>query len=265
MSYIWPGLDLIANGYSSHFKGKTNKFSYPFRIYPPAPGFNRGAFNADLMSRIVELRRRLAPKGHTGGRLQMDPIEIRAAILAIRVNLDWWRYLKYLRRKESQEMKESLGVDLQSLRKQEVRGQRVIRSLERHLKRSNSRLLKEVGRGAYDALMSTWLAHVRWMRLYLVYFKPHKIGPKGNRKRYQGILNEFDRIARDGLSEEGYEQPNAKELRRIMRLFAISLRRGRQGKLDIPYVLKYENGHLVKPAMVDFILKRTKLKHRPEE
>lgn len=263
MSYIWPGLDLIAKEYSSHPAGKYRRFCYPFRLYPPASGFNRGKYNADLMSHVIEVRRRLRPKAYTGGRVQMDAIDIRAAILAIRVNLDWWRYLEHLRRKESNETKVALRVDRESLRRQKERGQRVIRSLERHMKRSNSWLLKEVGKECYDALMSAWRAHVRWIRLYLVYFKPRRIGPASNRKLYQTILDEFERIARIAIAEEGYEPRDAKELRRVMRLFAVSLRRGRQYRMDIPYVLKYEDGYLVKPAMADFVLKRLKLKRLP--
>jgi hypothetical protein len=96
MSYIWPGLDLIAKGYSLHRAGKNSRFCYPFRLDPPSPGFSRGEYNADLMSHLIELRNRLRPKANAGGRVQMDAIEIRAAVLAIRVNLDWWRYLKRL-------------------------------------------------------------------------------------------------------------------------------------------------------------------------
>jgi hypothetical protein len=147
----------------------------------------------------------------------------------------------------------ALGVDRESARRRKDRSQRVIRSLERNLKRSNSCLLAEVGKESYDALISAWRAHVRWIRLYLVYFKP-RIGPS-NRKLYQTILDEFERIARIAIAEERYELPGAKKLRRVMRLFAVSLRRDRQYLMDIPYVLRHENGYRVKPTMLDFVLK----------
>jgi hypothetical protein len=74
-------------------------------------------------------------------------------------------------------------------------------------------------------------------------------------------LRQATRIA---IAEEGYEQPEAKELRRVMRLFAFSARRGRQGKVDIQYVLKYERGYLAKPCLAKFVLDRLELKLLPE-
>jgi hypothetical protein len=44
------------------------------------------------MDQMVALWKRLHPRAKTGGRTQMNAIEARAAILSMRVNLDWWRY-----------------------------------------------------------------------------------------------------------------------------------------------------------------------------
>lgn len=70
--------------------------------------------------------------------------------------------------------------------------------------------------------------------------------------------------AHRSVAEEGYEPPDSKELRSVMRLFAVSLRRGRQYRMDIPYVLKYEDGCRVKPVMANFVLKRLKLNRLSE-
>jgi hypothetical protein len=111
--------------------------------------------------------------------------------------------------------------------------------------------------------MEMWRAHVRWIRLRLVYFKPWRIGSSKSKSHYQVILKELERIAKIAIAEEGYEQPDAKELRRVMRLFAFSARRGRQGKIDIAYVLKYEHGYAAKPSLARFVLDRLELKALP--
>jgi hypothetical protein len=200
MSLIWPGLDHIAKGYSAYQKAKVTPFSYPFRIYPPPASFDRGTFSKDLMDRVLDLWSRMRPKLQKGARLQMNTIEIRAAILAIRVNVDWWRDQQRHWRKLSKETERGFELDRKGLHKLKVRKQRTIRSLERHLKRANSRLLAEVGRQEYDGYMNMWRAHVRWIRLRLVYFKPWKIGSWPSKTRYQVILNELERIA-SGLSQ----------------------------------------------------------------
>lgn len=266
MSLIWVGLDLIAKGYSSHRAGRNTRCSYPFSLYPPGPEFRPGKYDPDLMSCIVDLIKRLRPKAFKGGRVHMNAIEIRTVIFAVRVHLDWWRHLKQLSHRESDETKRTFGVDHESVAKQQKQGQRVIRTLERHMKRANHHLLIEVGEDQYDALTSGWRDHVRWMRLRLVYFKPHRIHFRNNKKRYQAILDGFEAIANAALAEEGYELPPPKLLRRIMRLFALSVRRRRQGAIkSVHYVFQYKDGNLVKPAMVDFVLKRTALKRLAEQ
>lgn len=288
MSHIWPGLDLILNGHSSNRTGKNSRFCYPFRLNPPAPGFNRGEYSADLMSRVIELSRRLRPKAFTGGRVQMDTIEIRAAIFAVRVNLDWRRYQIARARKTLKDRrvvekttprnrvkttraerhvdraKESLQDALDAYCHLKNGAPRVINTLERHLKRANSRLMAEVERAEFNTYMQTWRAHLRWMRLRLVYFWLPRIGPIRRKSDYQVILQELERIARLALAEEGYAPPEANELHRIMRLFTVSVRRGRQGSIKgIPRALR--DGLLVRSAMVDFVVKRTAMKRVPEE
>ena len=86
MSIIWPGLDLIVKESSLYRNSKSRRFCYPFRLYPPPPGFDRGEYGSSFMKDIIELWRRLTPKAKTGGRVHMDAVEIRTAILAIRVN-----------------------------------------------------------------------------------------------------------------------------------------------------------------------------------
>jgi hypothetical protein len=46
------------------------------------------------------------------------------------------------------------------------------------------------------------------------------------------------RMAEHGIRNEGYQPPDAKELRRIMRLYVSSARRGRQGEYSVPFYIE---------------------------
>jgi hypothetical protein len=225
------------------------------------------------MNKVLNLWRRLRPKAHNGGRVPMNAIEIRSAILAVRINLDWCRYErdkahKYAKKlrgtRYAPEAERTLQLVMENLNEVKKKAPRIIRSLERHLKRANSRLLAEMDPLHYDAYMKLWRAHVRWIRLHLVYFKPWRIGPPRRKTFYQAILTELEKIARIAIGEDGYEQPDAKELRRIMRLFTLSSRRGRQDKIDIHYMLSNEHSWRTKDHLVKFICRRLDLKRLQE-
>jgi hypothetical protein len=264
ISAIWPGLDRIVRSYSSYCSSQDWPYSYPFRLYPPPPGFKRGTFDSDLMSEIVALWRRLQSKAQRGGRMQMNANEVRAATLAVRVDSDWWRYQKHRRRKNTARAKQFVGVDPKTLSQLRERAHRTIQSLERHTKRASRRLLSIVGQDAYDALMFAWRAHVKWMRLHVVYFRPRRPIIKAGKKRYQIILDDLEKMAREALRQEGYQEPAEGELRRVMRLFTRSSRRGRRGALDIPYMLNYRQDRFAKSRLADFVLIRLSLPRLPE-
>jgi hypothetical protein len=217
------------------------------------------------MDQMVELWKRLRPKAKTGGRTEMTAIEVRAAVLAVRVNWDFWRYEKHRQRKNLARAKQVVGVDPETLRQLQKRAQRTIHSLERHMKRANRQLLSLVGQVAYTALMSVWRGHMRWIRLHLVYFRPRRPILKASKKRYQIILDDLEKMAREAIAQEGYQQPTEGELRHVMRLFARSARRGRQGTFDMPYMLRHRQDRSVKSKLAKFVLGRIHLQHLPEK
>jgi hypothetical protein len=174
------------------------------------------------------------------------------------VELDWWRREKYLARTYSARSKLVLGVDDKSLTARKKKAEKVIRTLEKHMKRANSRLIAEVGRDAYDAFTSAWRSHIRWIRLWRTYFKPMPIGPSPSKRLYQAIINDLERIAKAAIVEEGFELPSPAELRRAIRLFAVSSRRGRQGNFGIQALLRGID--YAKWNLFEFIEKRLKLK-----
>jgi hypothetical protein len=145
MTVIWPGLDRIVLAYSEYRKSGQSLYAYRSSHYNPSAEFNRGRINRDLMDQIVDLWKKLRPKAERGGRVRLNAIELRAAIFAVRVNSDWWRLQKYQGRKHKAKTKQMLRIDPESLRAIHIRASRTIRSLERHMKRANSRLLNQTG------------------------------------------------------------------------------------------------------------------------
>ena len=226
---------------------------------PPPVGFPRGKFDRDLMDEIIGLWKRLKPKVKAGGRGQMDAIELRATIFSIRANLDYVRSRRYFYRCLRSEDKVVFRLDDESFDQLNIKSKRVIQTLERHVKRANRTLLKAVSRDAYELLMNAWRNHLRWMRLRIAYFKPLR-GIRGRKVQQQKMLDELMQMAQVAIENDGFEQPEPSELWRIMRLYASSARRCREGIHNIHYMLR--NKHLAEPRvyLVDFILKRLKLK-----
>lgn len=91
MSIIWPGLDLIFNSYLARQTKGTTRYAYPFRMYPPSGGFKCGSFSQFMMDEFVALCKQLRSKAKSGGRVEMDTIELRATIFATRAYLDFVR------------------------------------------------------------------------------------------------------------------------------------------------------------------------------
>jgi hypothetical protein len=158
MSVIWPGLDLIIETHAVRQQNKRVLYAYPFDIYPPPVGFDRGAFDTDMMGHVIAMGNALRSKATVGGRVKMNCIQIRAAIFAIRVNQGRWRRHNYdvrrrnadtkRRRIEIYRTKVELGdtnaqmemgplIEEQNLKPLHIKSGRVVRSLERHMKRAN--------------------------------------------------------------------------------------------------------------------------------
>lgn len=258
MSAIWPGLDRLVKSFKARQSKGSTAYTYPFRLYPPPVEFNRGNFNTVCMSEVIGLWKRLRPKVKTGGRVQMDAIELRAAIFSIRSNLDCVRSRRHFYRRWTSEDKAVFRLDDDSFEQLKIRSQRVIHTLERHAKRASRTLLKSVPRDAYGLLMDAWRLHLRWMRLHIAYFKP--LTMKGRKGKQQKMLEELMQMAEVAIEKDGFEQPDPSELWRIMRLYASSARRGREGIHNVHFMVR--NKHLAGPRvyLVDFILKRMKLK-----
>ncbi len=263
MSIIWQGLDLVIKSYVARQTKGGIRYEYPFQVYPPPVGFLRGAFDRELMDLIIVLWKQLKPKAKTGGRVQMDAIELRAAIFGIRANIDFVRKRRHFHRRLSLETKARFGIDDASFDQLKIRSQRVIHTLERHMKRANRTLLSAVPRDAYGLLVHAWRMHLRWMWLHIAYFKPLPpvIGPR--RIRQQRDLDELMKMTRYGLEREGYQSPDDIELRRMMRLYVRSARRGREGGRTAGFLLEHKNNVTARWFLAKFVLRRLDLKESP--
>jgi len=210
MSHLVPGLKTIVQSYGLWCEKKKGYSSYPFSLYPPPPGFDRGAFDPTMMAQVASVWDRLRRKT-SGGRVRLSSLELRIAVFAVRINLDERRLLKHHRRTWDAQTRRRFGIDDASIRSLRRASKKTITSLERHTKRADRALLKQVSKQQFGAVMSCWRAHLRWMRLYLVYFKPLRpiARPKRRQQRNLDLLMD---MARRGLRYAGFEAPEHSDL-----------------------------------------------------
>jgi hypothetical protein len=260
MSVIWPGMDLLIKSYVARQHKGGIRYEYPFRIYPPPGGFNRGKFDQSIMDEIHALWKRLHPKAKAGGRMQMNTIELRATIFCIRANLAYIRKHRHDYRRWSPEGKTRIQIDDESFIQLKTKSQRVILSLERHMKRANRILLKSITREQYMLLVNNWSAHLRWMWLHIAHFKPRPPIIRGGKARQQMILDELMQMAKRGIEWKGYQAPEPEELRRMIRLYVRSARRGREGDRTVSFLLEHKSNLSVCWFLFKFIRCRLVLK-----
>jgi hypothetical protein len=259
ISVLWPGLVLVIGLHVGRNMKGGIRVQYPFAMYPPPAGFDRGVFDQQMMDEILALWKRLHSKSKTGGRVQMSAVELGAAIFAIRSNIGYARRRRYDCRLKSAETKNELLIDNYSFEQLKIKSHRLIHSLERHLKRANTALSKSVTRDEFAALIGRWKAHLRWMRLHIVYFKPLRPIIGKRRIRQQQDLDELMKMAERGIHNAGYRSPEPRELRRMMRLFARSTRRWREGENTVLYMLENKRDLTAKWYLAQFVLHRLTL------
>lgn len=299
MSVIWPGLDFIVKAELKRRKSGTSPYCYPFSVYPPPGGFDRGTHHPAMMDLAIHLWKKLRGKQNRGGRVHLDSLEIRCAIFAVRVTGSLGRMrTRDFRKKIAQQkalMKQGYGPIDARLRQQlaamkmteesylallervglerereanQLRdrhrrhSRRTIDSLERHMKRANRRLLTDVGKTDYAAIVRNWQRHVRWMRLHLVYFKPWP--PLVRKKRRQQlVLDVLTEIAIRGFEYHRDPPPEPRELRRILRLYVRSSNRGREGRNSVPEILEYPNHFDSAWFLARWVSSRVRVEGRP--
>jgi hypothetical protein len=172
MSVIFPGLNFMVLAWLTRQQTGACLSSYPFWLHQLPRGYDVGTFSSAMMDKIVGLWGRLKPMAKTGGRVRLNAIEVRIAILSARVNLKLGRHGARLMRGKDAEAKRPLGVNKNSVAKLRKRTRSVIKSLEKTMKRANRGFLKEVSKEEFQNQSKQWQAHLRWMKYHILYFKP---------------------------------------------------------------------------------------------
>jgi hypothetical protein len=256
IAVLRPAISQLYWSYQARLQHGSSPFTYPFRIYPPPKGFDKGVFDQECMDKIIEIGKMLKTKSKAGGRVQMDTFQLRATAFAIRAYIDFLRLLRRQQRRQDLEVKARLHIDDKSFDRLKAESQPVIGSLERHMKRANRALVNAVGKERYVESVDAWKAHLRWMRLRIAYFKPLAKPAVGQRVRQRRDLDELMKMAERGIRNAGYKPPDATELRRIIRLYARYARLGRQGHWTIQFLLDSPKAFSSKYHLGQFVIDR---------
>ncbi len=232
MSVIWPGVNFIVLALLTREKFGTCEFAYPFRVCPLLRGFDDGTYRSAMMDRIRALWIRMKPIATTGGRIEMNAIDIRAAIYAARINLQLLRRNVHDARRKDAKTKRTLGLDRAAIKKRKQQTGPVIKSLERNLKRATRSSLKITPRSEFAEISKEWRSHLRWMKFHLAYFK-QVIGVKGRGVVHRMVIDQLTAIAEKAVRYEGFEIPDSRELRQVIRLYVRPPRQNRNVSLPL--------------------------------
>jgi hypothetical protein len=105
-----PAIELLFLSHQTRKQKGTSPLSYPFRIFPPPRGFDRGLYNQLFMENTIALRETIRSKFENRRRVKMDAFDLRAAIFAIRANVDYARLLR--RQQRFKRLMEKVGLQL---------------------------------------------------------------------------------------------------------------------------------------------------------
>jgi hypothetical protein len=258
-SVIWPGLNFIVLAFLSREKFGTCEFAYPFRVCPLPRGFDDGNYGSAMMDRIRALWIRMKPIATTGGRVEMNAIDIRATIFAARINLQLLRRQVHSARRKDAKTKKTLGLDRAAIKKRKQQTGPVIKSLERDLKRATRSSLKTTSRSEFVQMSKEWRSHLLWMKFHLAYFK-QVIGVKGRGVVHRMVIDQLTAIAEKAIRYEGFEIPDPRELRNVVRLFVRYSRRGRIWKFHFRYMLQNGQRREAQEFLFEFVKKRINLR-----
>jgi hypothetical protein len=214
---ILPGLQLIVQENALREQGKGGGHRFPQYLQHPNPG----KCHPDLMAPIEETLVSLRGVSGLSHRVSWNTLQIRSAMLAIRVNVDalGYRLREEERRARKNKRKRApssvVKLNQGTIELARKRGGRVLRSLERQLTPSNRLAAKTAG-NEYQQTLRRWQEHLQWIRTRLVYFRPLKpVGKTGTFYRAT-VLKVIENMTA-GLKDWGYPIPSFEELRRLAR------------------------------------------------
>jgi hypothetical protein len=210
---------MIANGLHQMvvayltFKDSGSAHGFPFRVVhplalPAQPWEGPGTFNGEFMQMILELWAQLKGVCHKRTRARLHFIQLSACILGLRIRMDFERV----------KLKKKHSIDDKRATK------RVIKMLERQLKRARRLYAAEASEAEYKQTRIRWFSHLRWVRMNLVHFRRYR--PKTQIRRVHKMIIDWGcDLVRAMLYLRDLEPPA--DLRKLVRLALRYVRRGR--------------------------------------
>lgn len=196
-----------------------------------------------------------------GARIRMTSFQIRACIFSLRIEHDAQRDHELMTRKKrklNNKTKEERTEELKRrqlaiarLKKLRADSKRVIRTLERLLKKSSRHLINSEGADHRELLLQRWRKHVQWMRMHLVYFRPTP--PIGGRRGHIALVDRLVQLAIEGMAIRGEIPPPKDRLRSLIRLALKNHRAGRS-------LLKMRSDQTLRFQLSFFVSERSDLK-----
>lgn len=211
------------------------------------------------MSRTVALCALLKPKRFSGGILELDSFQLRAAAFSARVTLKLQRFIRDNKgvRRYSLEAQRDQGYDRASIKRLKLKVGRLIKLLEREMKRAARRSAAAGAGNAFEVLSEEWRAHLRWMQVHLAYFTPYRPGSgigRLQRKRIDRLVAMVNAIA-----IAGSVAPNEKLLRKTIRGFVHECHLGRVGYHDFLYMLRNELSPTIQAELFEYVASKMQL------
>ncbi len=259
VSVIWPGLNYIICQFLTRQETGQAVTSYPFRIQPLPPGSDSGTFSAPMMDRIQQLWSKIQPIKTTGGDLQLDEFELRAAIFAARTSVKLDRRDVEKTRKQGAKTKHRVAGAKRALNKQAREKTEAVEFLETALKRASRLLASEIGAEEFKTQSKEWQSHLRWIEYHLTYFKPFRVTGTSITKLHRGWVDILVVMAKKAIAELGYETPEPAELRAVMRQYLAYSLRGRMGEYNHIFMLRNRDRSVAQMKLFDFVQERIPL------
>ena len=250
---IWSGLNHIICAYQTREAVGRAITAYPFQLVPLPPELDSGTFSQEMMNRVGSLWTKLKSLRSTGGKVQLDSFELRAAAYSARTSVKVARMEMREARKEGKESTSRTVAAKQALKQVSQGKKQVIDFLERYMKRAERLLRKTAGSDQQKALSKEWRSHLRWIVFHLAYFKPYRIPGRSARQMQIQWVEELVKMAEAAILIRRLKLPAPDRLRKVIRQFLFYSRRGRIARYHHVYMLRNSNKPFASARLFEFI------------
>lgn len=256
---MWPGLHLVTANFII-FQKKSISFHTPLDFAGMLHNSDQGEWSQELMDRMLAFGREIEKKSESGGYVRMDFLDLRVAIFAARTSIRVLRQRAWSWRKWDKASKAKFSLDQASIADLKSKTKVLIRTLELHLKRATRLFLRAHSRAEFERKAHEWARFLRWVKYHLTFFAKEPARQPGLRKYYQTMIDHICGIAGGVLLNDGYEQPDARALRRAVRTYVHYARRERASWWDFSTLLRFPGDFAARYRLLEFLEKHLTLK-----